>query len=168
MVYLSASNSLDNLKWIGKETMIEIKKFSELTLDELHEILKLRSEIFIVEQKCAYKDIDGKDLNAIHIMEKQNGEIQGYLRVLHAGVSYDHASLGRIIVRKEARGKDLGRNIIQTGIDYIADNFPSSEITIGAQAHLMKFYNSLGFQGISEIYLEDGIPHVDMHYNKNA
>ncbi len=146
--------------------MIEIKKFSELTPTELYEILKLRAEIFVVEQKCVYNDIDGKDLNAIHITEKQNGEIQGYLRVLNAGISYDHASLGRIIVRKEARGKDLGRTIIQTGIDYISDNFPSSEITISAQAHLMKLYNSLGFQEISEMYLEDGIPHVDMHYNK--
>lgn len=144
--------------------MIIRKKFNELTTEELYNILKIRSEVFVVEQNCIYNDIDGKDLTSIHIMAIEDGEIKGYLRVLQPGVSYETASLGRVLVPKKFRGDQIARMIVQEGIDYVSENFEKPEITIGAQEYLREFYKSLGFKEISEVYGEDGIPHIDMYY----
>jgi len=147
---------------------LEIKKFDELTIFELYEILRIRSEIFVVEQNCVYNDPDNKDLDAVHIMIKEENHIVAYIRVLKPGVSYkDAASIGRVLVIKEARKKGLARKIVQVGIDYIKENFKNDKITIGAQEYLKTFYESLEFVGISEVYLEDGIPHLDMTYKNN-
>jgi ElaA protein len=146
---------------------LEIKKFDELTGREVYEILRVRSEVFVVEQDCVYNDEDGKDLEAVHILIKEEGKISAYLRVLKAGVSYKNPSLGRVLVSHEARKRGLARKIVCAGIDYIINNWDEEKITIGAQDYLRKFYESLGFEAVSEVYSEDGIPHVDMTYNRN-
>ncbi|MGL5230584.1 MAG: GNAT family N-acetyltransferase, partial [Cetobacterium sp.] len=142
------------------------KKFNELTLEELYEILKLRSEVFVVEQKCIYNDIDGKDLTSSHIMIKENGKIKAYLRALQPGVSYEDASLGRVLVSPDARGKGYAKVIVTKGVEYILNNFNTIKITIGAQEYLKNFYSEIGFKPISEVYDEDGIPHLDMTFEK--
>ena len=146
--------------------MIICKKFNELTLEELYEILKLRSEVFVVEQKCIYNDIDGKDLTSSHIMIKENGKIKAYLRALQPGVSYEDASLGRVLVSPDARGKGYAKTIVTKGVEYILNNFNTTKITIGAQEYLKNFYSEIGFKPISEVYDEDGIPHLDMTFEK--
>jgi len=145
---------------------LEIKKFDKLTGREVYEILRIRSEVFVVEQDCVYNDEDGKDLEAVHIMIVEEGKISAYLRVLKAGVSYKNPSLGRVLVASEARKRGLARKIVCAGIDYIINNWDEEKITIGAQDYLRDFYESLGFEAVSEVYSEDGIPHVDMTYNK--
>lgn len=146
--------------------MIICKKFNELTLEELYEILKLRSEVFVVEQNCIYNDIDGKDLTSSHIMIKENGKIKAYLRALQPGVSYENASLGRVLVSPDARGKGYAKTIVTKGVEYILNNFNTTKITIGAQEYLKNFYSEIGFKPISEVYDEDGIPHLDMTFEK--
>ncbi|ERT68933.1 GNAT family N-acetyltransferase [Cetobacterium somerae] len=146
--------------------MIICKKFNELTLEELYEILKLRSEVFVVEQNCIYNDIDGKDLTSSHIMIKENGKIKAYLRALQPGVSYEDASLGRVLVSPDARGKGYAKTIVTKGVEYILNNFNTTKITIGAQEYLKNFYSEIGFKPISEVYDEDGIPHLDMTFEK--
>ena len=146
--------------------MIIYKKFNELTLEELYEILKLRSEVFVVEQNCIYNDIDGKDLTSSHIMIKENGKIKAYLRALQPGVSYEDASLGRVLVSPDARGKGYAKTIVTKGVEYILNNFNTTKITIGAQEYLKNFYSEIGFKPISEVYDEDGIPHLDMTFEK--
>lgn len=146
--------------------MVICKKFNELTLEELYEILKLRSEVFVVEQKCIYNDIDGKDLTSSHIMIKENGKIKAYLRALQPGVSYEDASLGRVLVSPDARGKGYAKIIVTKGVEYILNNFNTTKITIGAQEYLKNFYSEIGFKPISEVYDEDGIPHLDMTFEK--
>lgn len=146
--------------------MIICKKFNELTLEELYEILKLRSEVFVVEQNCIYNDIDGKDLTSSHIMIKENGKIKAYLRALQPGVSYEDASLGRVLVSPDARGKGYAKAIVIKGVEYILNNFNTTKITIGAQEYLKNFYSEIGFKPISEVYDEDGIPHLDMTFEK--
>lgn len=146
--------------------MVICKKFNELTLEELYEILKLRSEVFVVEQNCIYNDIDGKDLTSSHIMIKENGKIKAYLRALQPGVSYEDASLGRVLVSPDARGKGYAKAIVTKGVEYILNNFNTTKITIGAQEYLKNFYSEIGFKPISEVYDEDGISHLDMTFEK--
>ena len=145
---------------------LEIKKFEELTPEELYEILRVRSEVFVVEQECVYNDVDGKDQKSVHIMIWEDKKILAYLRVIEAGVSYTAPSLGRVLVVKEARGRRLARRIVVEGMNYITNIWKKSRITIGAQDYLKEFYESLGFKPVSEVYLEDGIPHIDMTYEK--
>lgn len=145
---------------------LEIKNFDELTGREVYEILKIRSEVFVVEQNCIYNDVDEKDIESIHIMMKEGDKIISYIRVIRPGISYDNASIGRVLVVSEGRGKGLARKVVQEGIDYITNNWNEEKITIGAQDYLRDFYKSLGFKAISEVYLEDGIPHLDMTYTK--
>jgi len=144
----------------------KLKKFNELNCEELYNILKLRTEVFIVEQKCPYQDADRKDQKSLHLYLEDNGEVVAYSRILPKGVSYDKASIGRIIVKKEYRGKGLSREMILKAINYIEEILKETEIKIQAQAYLFDFYGSLGFKGISEEYLEDNIPHIDMLYKK--
>lgn len=145
---------------------VEVKKFNELGLEELYEIFRLRSEVFVVEQECIYNDIDGKDLDSVHIMIKDEGRIEAYLRVIKQGVSYEECSIGRVLVAEEARGKGLARRIVKEGIDHITKAWNEKRITIGAQEYLKEFYGSFGFKAVSDVYIEDGIPHLDMRYEE--
>lgn len=144
----------------------KIKKFKELNVEEIYKILALRNEVFIVEQECPYLDCDDKDLNSYHLFAVENGEIVSYLRILEKGVSYDDISIGRVAVKKNYRGKGISREMMLKAIEFVENNLAEDAIKIQAQAYLLNFYSSLGFKAISEEYLEDNIPHIDMLYKK--
>ena len=138
------------------------KTFSELDTEDLYQILRLRSEVFVVEQDCVYQDIDNKDQNAIHLYFKENDEIVAYTRIFNAGHYYENPCIGRVVVSKKNRGKDLGKKIMIDSIEYIKQNIKAEKIELSAQKYLNKFYKDLGFYKIGEDYLEDGIPHQRM------
>lgn len=144
---------------------IIIKAFHELTAEELYQILKLRADVFVVEQECIYPDCDGKDRNAYHLYVEKNGIIQGYLRILEKGQTFDTVAIGRVVVRSESRGSGLARHMMKKALVFAVDYLHERVVKIAAQEYLMEFYVSLGFERISEPYLEDGIPHVDMEYH---
>ena len=139
-----------------------IKKFDELTLNELYDIMKLRVDIFVVEQNCPYGELDNKDMESIHIFYKEDGEIAAYLRIIPKFLSYDSVSMGRICVKQEFRSRKLGREIVKDAINYIEKDMKEYIITIGAQEYLKDFYASFDFKPISDVYDEDGIKHLDM------
>ena len=139
-----------------------IKRFNELTLEELYEIIKLRVNVFVVEQDCPYPECDDKDYNSTHIFAKDENSIAAYARALPPGISYDEASIGRVIVHNDYRGQKLGVDLMKRSIEYIELELKESSIRISAQEHLTNFYSSVGFRTVSETYLEDGIPHVEM------
>lgn len=142
----------------------KIKKFHELSTKELYNILYLRTEVFIVEQNCAYQDCDYKDHKSYHVFCEENGEILAYLRILEKGVSYDEISIGRVLVNKHNRGKGLAREMMVTAMNFIKDELKEDNIRISAQEYLKDFYKNLGFMEVSEVYLEDNIPHIEMLY----
>ncbi|BCP60766.1 GNAT family N-acetyltransferase [Streptococcus parasuis] len=144
----------------------EIKAFDQLSLQELYAILILRTNVFVVEQACPYPEVDGKDPNCLHLLGTDEGELVAYLRILPAGLNYDEVSIGRVVIKSSHRGKGLGRPMMEQAIQFITNEWKESQIKIGAQAHLEKFYSSLGFEPVSEVYLEDEIPHLDMFYTK--
>jgi ElaA protein len=133
------------------------RSFDQLTTAELYAIVALRERVFVVEQRCAYLDADGYDLVATHLWAAGDDAPVAYLRVLPAGTKFAEASIGRVIVDAGQRGTGLGRELMRRGIA-----IANGPIRIGAQAHLERFYNELGFETISAVYDEDGIPHVDM------
>ncbi len=139
---------------------VKIKHFSELTLDELYEIMRARQEVFVVEQDCVYLDADGKDKNAYHVFIEENGKILAALRVLDRGVSYADASIGRVITTR--RGAGLGEKIILAGIKTAKEKFGADIIRISAQVQASGFYKKYGFKQVSDVYLEDNIDHFEM------
>lgn len=143
-----------------------LKKFDELTNSELYNLLKERTLVFVVEQNCPYLEVDGKDPFSYHLFKEENGDIIAYLRVLPAGVSYQEVSIGRVFVKKEFRGQGLAEELIKKGLEFIQKELNETTVKIQAQDYLRKFYGSFGFQAISETYLEDNIPHVDMLLQK--
>jgi len=137
--------------------------FRELELDELYALLRLRQEVFVVEQNCAYLDLDGKDQVAHHMLALEDGKLVAYQRCLPPGASYaGESSIGRIIVHPGHRGTQLGRELVIKGIKHNLDTWPDTAICISAQAHLQRFYGSLGFVAEGDEYMEDGIPHRKM------
>lgn len=146
----------------------KIKEFDQLSLQELYILLTLRTDVFVVEQACPYPELDGKDPACLHLLGMDGDELVGYLRLLPSGQSYEEASIGRVVIRSSHRGRGLGRPMMEYAIQYITKEWKEEKIKIGAQAYLEKFYQSLGFKPVSEVYLEDGIPHLDMLYTKPA
>ena len=145
---------------------IYIKKFKELTVDETYNILKLRSEVFVVEQNCIYQDLDGKDELAIHLFYKKKNEIIAYTRIFKKGDYYkENPSIGRVVVSKKERGKEIGKSIMKESILYIKNNYNNESIELSAQKYLDKFYKELEFYSQGDDYLEDGIPHQRMFYD---
>ncbi len=140
----------------------KIKSFENLLVNELYDILKLRSEIFVVEQNCVYLDADGKDKLALHLFGEFDGKIVAYSRLFTPGISFENASIGRVVVDVNYRDKKWGHELMQESIASIKTHFGESKITIGAQLYLKKFYESHGFVQTSEMYLEDDIPHIEM------
>jgi ElaA protein len=138
------------------------KPFEALTVNELYDLLKLRSEIFVVEQNCVYLDLDGKDKIALHLYGEFEGKIVAHARLFKAGISFDNASIGRVVVDAKYRDRKWGHDLMREAIVGIKFHFNESKITIGAQLYLKKFYESHGFVQTSEMYLEDDIPHIDM------
>jgi ElaA protein len=145
-----------------------IRLFAKLKANEIYEILRLRSEIFVVEQNCIYNDLDGLDLDADHLFIKTRGKIAAYARILKPGTRFPVYSIGRVVVKKEERGKSLGKQIVQKAIQLILQKDKNTEIKISAQQYLRKFYEDLGFEVITEMYLEDGIPHYGMLYQNRV
>ena len=139
-----------------------IKRFDELTLDELYNILQLRNEVFIVEQNCVYKDLDGKDRSAWHLMAVEDDKLIAYTRILPSGVSYRDPAIGRVVTSSKFRQAGIGKLLMQYSISTSYNTWGKTTITIGAQFYLRNFYTSLGFQQCSDIYLEDGIQHIKM------
>ncbi len=145
---------------------IVIKKFSELSSEEIYNILKLRSEVFVVEQNCVYQDIDEKDKKATHLFLEKNNDIIAYTRIFKKGDYYEeNPSIGRVVVSKKERGKNLGKEIMLNSIEFIKKELEGIKIELSAQKYLDKFYKDLDFYYEGEDYLEDGIPHQRMFYN---
>ncbi len=141
------------------------KTFYELDTEDLYQILRLRSEVFVVEQDCVYQDLDNKDQNAIHLYYKENDQIVAYTRIFKAGDYYENPCIGRVVVSKKNRGNDLGKKIMIDSMEYIKQNIKGEKIELSAQKYLDKFYKDLGFYKIGEDYLEDGIPHQRMIFD---
>jgi ElaA protein len=141
---------------------LEIKPFKELTVTELYAIMRLRSEIFVVEQQCIYLDLDGKDELALHVMGWEGDRLAGYCRVFRPGDYFEEASFGRVAVPTDLRGRGYGVRIMDFTIARITETMGACPIAISAQAYLKRFYEDLGFRPEGELYAEDGIPHIRM------
>lgn len=139
-----------------------LKAFDALSTRELYAILRLRCEVFIVEQNCPYLDEDNKDQESYHLMGWQGDMLAAYTRILPAGLAFDEASIGRVVSSPKLRGTGIGRELMQQSIETLYQLYGQVPIRIGAQLYLNGFYASLGFENVSEIYLEDGIKHVEM------
>ncbi|MCT4508272.1 MAG: GNAT family N-acetyltransferase [Tepidibacter sp.] len=143
-----------------------LKKFEELNIKELYKILQVRNEVFILEQKCPYQDCDGNDEISYHLFLEDNEEILCYLRIIPKEIAYYEVSIGRVLVSKNKRKKGLAREMMLIAIDFIERKLNEKSIRISAQKYLVNFYKSLGFKEVSDVYLEDGIEHVEMLYIK--
>lgn len=145
-----------------------ISKFDSLTAIDLYKILQIRAEVFVVEQNCPYLDIDNKDTHpeTRHLYAiNDDEEIIAYARLIPPNLSFENtSSIGRVLVKESARNGDLGKSLMQQAIECTLQIWPNIDIKIGAQYYLLKFYESLGFEVVSELYLEDDIEHVDMLY----
>lgn len=137
-----------------------VKKFDELTVTELYEILQARAEVFVVEQNCVYQDLDDVDKEAYHVYIKEDGKIVAYLRVIDRGKRLDEVSIGRVITLKRRCG--LGTLVMTVGFAVAREKFGAERIKIGAQVQAKPFYETVGFKVCSDEYMEDGIPHIYM------
>lgn len=147
----------------------EIKSFKGLSTDELYELLKLRTDVFVVEQNCPYTEIDGKDRHpeTLHLIGKNKDEkIVAYSRILPPGLSFKQVSMGRVVVEKNSRGQGISDAMLKIALDQINRTWPNENVQISAQVYLKEFYESHGFKAVSKSYLEDGIPHIDMVRNR--
>ena len=141
---------------------INTYSYNELTTNQLYEILKLRAEVFVVEQNCAYQDLDNKDNKALHLIGERNNKIIAYTRIFKKGDYFTNSSIGRVLVKKEFRKKEIGKVIMQKSIETIKKDPKEEKIEISAQKYLTKFYKDLGFKKTGKEYLEDNIPHIKM------
>jgi len=142
-----------------------LKEFKNLTLDEFHNILQLRINVFVVEQDCPYPELDDKDKIAYHFFafaENDPLQIIAYTRIFKPGDYYKEAAIGRVVVHPDFRKEGLGFQLMKESINRIEALFQTKKIKIGAQTYLQKFYESLGFKKVGDDYLEDGIPHIYM------
>ena len=138
------------------------KKFNDLTPHELYALLQLRSEVFVVEQNCVFPDMDDKDQQSHHLMAWQGDKLAAYARIVPPGISYVEFSIGRIVSSPSVRGQGIGRVLVSKGIQLAYSLHGKGIIRIGAQYYLRGFYESFGFQKAGDIYLEDGIEHIEM------
>lgn len=143
-----------------------LKKFHELSALEMYEILKLRSEVFVVEQNCVFLDMDDKDQLAHHLQGRINGQLAAVVRILPPGLAYEEPSIGRVVSSPLFRRKGVGIELMKKAIEETMNLYGQVAIKIGAQLYLKKFYESFGFIQCSETYLEDDIPHIKMIRNQ--
>lgn len=142
-----------------------LKQLLQLSIQELFEVYKLRNNVFVVEQNCAYQDVDDKDQKAYHVLLlSDEGVLFGYSRILPPGVSYQQPSIGRVAIAKNHRGKKLGAGLMKYSISKTLELFDGQSIAISAQEYLTGFYTQLGFKTVGGVYDEDGIPHIKMVY----
>jgi len=137
---------------------------SELTVPELYALLKLRSEVFVVEQTCIYLDIDGDDLvgENRHLLGWKGDELVAYARILVSDETFEPVTIGRVIVSPAVRGERLGYQLMERALDSCQQRWPDRAVYLGAQAHLRDFYAHFGFVTVTDVYDEDGIPHIGM------
>ena len=147
----------------------KVKSWEELSKDEFHACLRLRVNVFVVEQDCPYPDLDTKDQKSLHVFLEAKSEdfsdgdyTEAYLRICKPGVSFKEPSIGRVVTSKRSRGKGLGVKLMEKGIEVCESLWPNQGIRTSAQKYLEKFYIELGFKRCSDPYLEDNIPHVQM------
>ena len=136
--------------------------FDSISKRELYDVLSLRQRVFIIEQDCFYEDLDYTDQYANHLLLYKDNKLIGYSRVFPPGIKYDNASIGRIVVDLDHRGKGYGKLVTHESIEFAKGNFSNSDITISAQYRLIDFYKDLGFQKEGNVYEEDGIDHIKM------
>ncbi|MEO1115253.1 MAG: GNAT family N-acetyltransferase [Pseudomonadota bacterium] len=138
-------------------------RLQQMTPIDVHDLFKLRQDVFVIEQTSLYQDIDGKDPDALHLLVRDtaSGTLVGTVRVTEDSEA-GKARIGRVVIAPPARGTGLGRKLMRAGIEKVEEILPEGVIDLSAQAHLESFYRSLGFASVSDEYLEDGIPHVDM------
>jgi len=140
-----------------------VSDFDGLTLNDLYDLIAARIEVFIVEQNCPYQDVDGKDRQALHLWARDHtNQVVAYARITYPGVRFSEPSIGRVITTQAGRSKGLGRELMTRAVAVIEARYPEQPIRISAQQYLEKFYKSLGFVTVSEPYLEDNIPHLEM------
>lgn len=144
-----------NMNWV-------YKNFNDLTVLELYAILKLRSEVFVVEQNCVYLDTDNKDQLSFHLSGWIGNELVAYARILPPGSAFEEASIGRVVTNPQYRKTGAGKALMLRAIEKTLQQFDVSAIKIGAQLYLLSFYKLLGFKISGPEYLEDGIPHIEM------
>lgn len=146
--------------------MIEWKTvtFDQLTNHELYQLLKLRVDVFVVEQTCPYPELDNKDLlpDVTHLLGWSFGELVACARILGPGISYENASIGRVATKQQYRGNGMGHQLMNVAVETCQSIWPEHDIEISAQHHLQAYYESHGFEAISDPYLEDDIPHIHM------
>jgi ElaA protein len=139
-----------------------LKTFTDLTPDELYKILRLRAEVFVVEQNCVFQDMDNKDQESHHLTGWLDNELVAYTRIMPAGLAYEEVSIGRVVSSPRYRGSGAGRELMNKAFLCIAELYGKQRVRIGAQLYLQTFYSSLGFEPQGDIYLEDGIQHIIM------
>lgn len=148
---------MENIIW-------ELKAFEYLSLNELYQIMRVRQKVFVIEQTCLYEDLDEKDQLAFHLMGWRAGKLVAYARLLPKGLSYKEASIGRVLTVQSERGLGTGKALMTKAMSNIEDLFDEKNIRISAQAYLEPFYEALGFKPVSDMYIEDGIAHLEMLY----
>ena len=139
-----------------------IKPFEQLTPDEVYAILRLRNEVFVVEQNCVFQDADNKDQSCFHLQLYKQKELIAYARLVPAGVTFTEISIGRIVTSPEVRGTGMGKILMQHALEQSFKLFGDGPIRIGAQLYAIGFYESFGFEAAGRIYDEDGIDHIEM------
>jgi len=139
-----------------------IKSFEELTINELYQLLQIRQEVFVVEQHCPYLDADGLDKDAIHLLGFDNNILIAYCRIVFPAIKYTEPSIGRVVVIFSSRNTGLGYELMKRAILVSQKLFPNQKNRISAQSHLQHFYENCGFKRVSDVYDEDGIPHIEM------
>lgn len=135
--------------------------FEQLSKEDLYLILMERVNVFVVEQTCPYPEIDHRDQEALHLIAKENGTIVAYCRIFQNGIMYEEASIGRILVTQAGRKKGYGKLLLIKALEKLSE-LGETSVKIQAQAYLKSFYESFGFKAVSDVYDEDGIPHLDM------
>jgi len=149
---------MNNLQW-------ETKTFHQLSTDQLFDFLKLRVDVFVVEQQCAYRELDDHDrhVETRHLSgHNESGQLIAYARLLPPGLRFPEVNLGRFVVKADFRKQGVGHQLLQAALKEISGCWPRTTIKISAQDYLQAFYAQYGFLPVSEVYLEDGIPHVEM------
>lgn len=137
--------------------------FAELSTHQLYELLRLRSDVFVVEQACVFPDVDGLDFAAQHLMAWEGEQLLAYARLLAPGVKAAAPVISRVVIAPAARGHGLGHELAAQAIAHCERLWPGQGITLFAQSHLQRYYGRAGFVGVGDEFIEDGIPHREMH-----
>ncbi|WP_353855343.1 GNAT family N-acetyltransferase [Bacillus sp. Bos-x628] len=151
---------MKQLKWT-------CQTFEQLSKNDLYHLLMERVHVFVVEQTCPYPEIDDRDQKALHLIAKENGSIVAYCRIFQSGIVYQEASIGRVLVTQAHRKKGYGRLLLGAALEKLSE-LEEKSVKIQAQAYLKSFYESFGFEAVSDCYNEDGIPHLDMVMKKEG